>query len=88
MMSDTMQKLGVADAQPEEKAHFVHVYTVIRIKVAVRAKDHRAAMEAADAVVFGIALRQVVQPEMVVEMQVEQGTVHVQQNGVDLVPGQ
>lgn len=35
------------------KPHFVHVYTVIRIKVAVDAKDHRAAMEAADAVVFG-----------------------------------
>jgi len=53
MMSDTMQNLGAADAQPDAKAHFVHVYTVIRIKVAVRAKDHRAAMEAADAVVFG-----------------------------------
>lgn len=35
------------------RRHFVHVYTTIRIKVAVDACDHRAAMRAADAVVFG-----------------------------------
>lgn len=34
------------------RRHFVHVYTTIRIKVAVVASDHRAAMEAADALVF------------------------------------
>ena len=34
------------------RRHFVHVYTTIRIKVAVDAADHRAAMKAADAVVF------------------------------------
>jgi len=34
------------------RRHFVHVYTTIRIKVAVDAEDHRAAMQAADAVVF------------------------------------
>ncbi len=43
---------------------------------------------AADAVQFGIALRQVFQPEMIVEMQVEQGAVHVEQNGIDVGPGQ
>ncbi|EQB11325.1 hypothetical protein [Sphingobium lactosutens] len=35
------------------RRHFVHVYTTIRIKVAVDAENHRAAMQAADAVVFG-----------------------------------
>ncbi|EZP69564.1 hypothetical protein BV96_04104 [Sphingomonas paucimobilis] len=34
------------------RRHFVHVYTTIRIKVAVDAADHRAAMIAADAAVF------------------------------------
>lgn len=34
------------------RRHFVHVYATIRIKVAVDACDHRAAMQAADAVVF------------------------------------
>lgn len=34
------------------RRHFVHVYATIRIKVAVDATDHRAAMRAADAVVF------------------------------------
>lgn len=35
------------------RRHFVHVYATIRIKVVVDAADHRAAMLAADAVVFG-----------------------------------
>ncbi len=39
----------------------------------------------ADRVLVGIALRQVVQPELVVEEQVEQGAVHVEEDGVDLV---
>nr|GFD07834.1 hypothetical protein [Tanacetum cinerariifolium] len=43
---------------------------------------------AADTVQFGIALGQVLQPEMVVEVQVEQRSVHIQQNGVDIAPGQ
>ena len=34
------------------RRHFVHIYTTIRIKVAVDARDHRAAMEAADRIVF------------------------------------
>ncbi|MBB3862521.1 hypothetical protein GGQ88_003822 [Novosphingobium hassiacum] len=53
MMSDVTQtsiRLGAAQGA---KPHFVHVYTVIRIKVAVDAAGHRAAMEAADAVLFG-----------------------------------
>ena len=36
-----------------KRRHFVHVYTTIRIKVAVDAEDHRSAMAAADALVFG-----------------------------------
>lgn len=35
------------------RRHFVHVYTTIRIKVAVDAEDHRTAMQAADAILFG-----------------------------------
>ena len=35
---------------------------------------------------FGIAHRDVLLPEMVVEMQIEQGAVHVEQDGVDGVP--
>lgn len=34
------------------RRHYVHVYTTIRIKVAVEACDYRAAMRAADGVVF------------------------------------
>ncbi len=34
------------------RRHFVHVYATIRINVAADAADHRAAMQAADAVVF------------------------------------
>lgn len=36
-----------------KRRHFVHVYTTIRIKVAVDADDHRSAMHEADAIVFG-----------------------------------
>src|SRR5574344_2098328 len=36
----------------------------------------------------GMALVQVVEPEKIVEVQIEQGAVHVQQYGVDLRPGQ
>lgn len=39
--------------EPRTRRHIVHVYAVIRIKVAVEAVDHRGAMAAADAVVFG-----------------------------------
>ena len=42
----------------------------------------------ADAVQFGITLGQVLQPEMVVVVQVEQGAVHIQQDGVDIAPGE
>ena len=42
----------------------------------------------ADPVQVGITLGQVLQPEMVVEVQIQQRAVHVQQNGVDVVPGQ
>ncbi|MBB3928607.1 hypothetical protein GGR43_004352 [Sphingobium jiangsuense] len=34
------------------RRHFVHVYAVIRVKVAVDAPDHRRAMEAADELLF------------------------------------
>ena len=40
----------------------------------------------AHAMQFGVALGQVLHPEVVVEMQVEQGAVHVEQNGVNAVP--
>ena len=43
---------------------------------------------AADAVQLGVALGQMFEPEVVVEMQVEQGAVHVEQHGVDGGPGQ
>ncbi|MDT4872257.1 hypothetical protein FQZ97_1074330 [compost metagenome] len=42
----------------------------------------------AHAMQFGVALGQVFEPEMVVVMQVQQGAVHVQQNRIDLMPGQ
>ncbi len=35
------------------RRHFVHVYAVIRVKVAVDAPDHTAAMQAADGILFG-----------------------------------
>jgi len=38
-------------------------------------------------VVRGVALGQVFEPEVVVEVQVEQGAVHVEQDGVDGGPG-
>ncbi|MNN62339.1 hypothetical protein D3C81_1776330 [compost metagenome] len=41
----------------------------------------------ADTVQVGIALGQVFEPEVVVEVQVQQGAVHVQQYGVDGGPG-
>jgi len=39
--------------------HFVHVYAVIRVKVAVDARDSRSAMKAADDLLFenGLAVR-------------------------------
>jgi len=42
-----------APSRRRDPSHFVHVYTVIRIKVAVDANDHRAAMRAADDIVYG-----------------------------------
>ncbi|WP_336963690.1 hypothetical protein [Sphingobium aquiterrae] len=46
-------------ADGESRRHHVHVYAVIRIKVAVNAQDHRSAMAAADELLFGngLALR-------------------------------
>ncbi|MCY1441818.1 hypothetical protein D9M71_581550 [compost metagenome] len=41
----------------------------------------------ADPVQFGVTLGQVLHPEVVVEMQVQQRAVHVQQNGIDVGPG-
>lgn len=43
----------------ESRRHIVHVYAVIRVKVAVDASDHRSAMEAADELLFtnGFAVR-------------------------------
>lgn len=35
------------------RRHFVHVYAVIRVRVAVDAPDHTAAMQAADRILFG-----------------------------------
>lgn len=50
---------GPSDRQPgnevtggPSRRHFVHVYTVIRVKVAVDAADHRSAMRAADDLLF------------------------------------
>lgn len=42
----------------------------------------------ADAMQLGVALGQVLQPEVVVVVQVQQGAVHIQQYGIDVVPGQ
>ena len=42
----------------------------------------------AHTVQFGVTLGQVFQPEMVVEVQVQQRAVHIEQNGVDVSPGQ
>jgi hypothetical protein len=53
MMSDGRQNPASLSARRATKRHFVHVYTVIRVKVAVEAKDHRGAMEIADAMLFG-----------------------------------
>jgi hypothetical protein len=46
-------------AADESRRHFVHIYTVIRVKVAVDAKDHLSAMITADDLVFanGLAVR-------------------------------
>ncbi|MNI49893.1 hypothetical protein D3C73_1045310 [compost metagenome] len=40
------------------------------------------------AVQVGVTLGQVLEPEVVVEVQVQQRAVHVQQNGVDVAPRQ
>ncbi len=50
--------------------------------------EHGVGFGATEAIAFGIALGQVFQPEVVVEVQVEQGAVHVEQHGVDGGPGQ
>lgn len=42
---------GVTDGA--SRRHFVHIYAVIRVKVAVDAADHAAAMQAADDILFG-----------------------------------
>lgn len=51
--------VGKSNSQPRNEVtggasrrHFVHVYTVVRVKVAVDAPDHRAAMRAADDILF------------------------------------
>ena len=41
------------ERHPEGGKHFVHVYTVVRVKVEVGAKDHQSAMAAADTLLFG-----------------------------------
>lgn len=42
-----------SERHPEGGKHFVHVYTVVRVKVEVGAKDHQSAMAAADTFLFG-----------------------------------
>lgn len=51
------------------RRHFVHVYAVIRIKVAVDASDHHSAMKAADELLFGnrLAVRLVPAAEAVLD---------------------
>jgi len=48
-----------AGTDAASRRHFIHVYTVIRIKVAVDAADHHAAMTVADDLLFadGFAVR-------------------------------
>ncbi len=42
-----------SDGDPVPRKHFVHVYTVVRVKVEVEAEDHQSAMAAADTLLLG-----------------------------------
>lgn len=42
-----------SDGDPVARKHFVHVYTVVRVKVEVQAEDHQSAMASADTLLFG-----------------------------------
>ena len=66
-LSDRQAGDGVTDGA--NRRHFVHVYAVIRVKVAVDAKDHLAAMRAADELLFaqGLAVRLVPTADAVVD---------------------
>jgi hypothetical protein len=75
-------------ADGESRRHHVHVYAVIRIKVAVNAQDHRSAMPAADELLFGngLALRLMPTAQAVldVEYRPEDFTQQIQFDGPPL----
>lgn len=81
--------LEVTDRQPQLAAPEVGAVPVQRTGMLAKQRQQLGlGQRQAEAVVLGVALRQVGEPEVVVEVQVEQGAVHIQQDGVDLVPGQ
>ncbi|MNF95434.1 hypothetical protein D3C84_781860 [compost metagenome] len=81
--------LEVADRQLEFAAPEIRAVPVELAGVLMEQRQQLGIGQcAADTVVLGIALRQVLHPEVIIEVQVEQGAVHVEQHGVDLGPGQ
>ena len=80
--------LEFADRQFQLAAPEVRAVPVQRAGVLAKQRQQLGlGQRQTDAMVLGITLRQVLEPEVIVEMQIEQGAVHVQQDGVDLVPG-
>ncbi|WIW89938.1 hypothetical protein K3M67_06565 [Sphingobium sp. V4] len=67
MAPDGQASDAVADGA--SRRHFVHVYAVIRVKVAVDARDHHSAMKTADDLLFanGLAVRLVPAAQTVLE---------------------
>src|SRR5690606_23909763 len=57
-------------------------------QASIAARDVRARILEADACPLGIACGHELEPEEVVECEIEQGAVHVDEHGVDLMPRQ
>ena len=40
------------------------------------------------AILFGIMVRKVFEPKMIIEIEIQQGAVHIQQHRINFIPGQ
>jgi hypothetical protein len=89
MHRDQVLHLGLQqrDVEPELAAPVVDAIPVQRaLDAPVAGQQRLPGVAVADAQLLGVAFRHVLQPEVVVVVEIEQGAVHIQKDAVDGVP--
>lgn len=74
MMHNHRSAANALEGQGGMRCHYVHVYAVVRVKLAVEATGHRGALEQADAVLrrHGFPVRMISADKAVVEAEFAQ----------------